>query len=712
MLQGWYWDYDKNGCNDYTGPNWTTRLNDRAAELEQAGFTYVWLPPASRASFGACSNGYDPKDLYDLGEYGLGRTGFGTRSEVDALISNLNRRGMEAVADVVYNHRDGGAAEDNPAAEAYIEDHFNGRGKQPFPSDRFRYRLPLGTAYGPGNYYIKIRSKTRGYGASTYKFYADVSSTNAPYAGSINESEPNGGGDCGQPFDVVALNQDLVANLYDYSGCYTDELRLTLTAADFRLSGDDLFITLANTSGGYSDHYIYSVYYESTDSRYTSRTVADRDLYVQTYTDFTGLPSGRGGMNYNNFRPNDDNAATTFMAGDFDAPIFFYDVVQERSSTQTIYNDWSYWLLDRVGFGGLRMDAIKHFPPEFVARLLDNLAARGYDPGMVVGEFFDGNPGKLADWVNRVNAGVNRSTSAVRIFDFTLREALKNACDNGGYDLRNVFNSSLVDATNLTGFNAVTFVNNHDFRGPGEPVQRDALLAYAYILLNNQLGVPTVFYPDFFGTRIPNAPAVDLGGELSELMDIHRRHVTGATRVRYLNAYGTPYAADYQRGSPDRALIFQLSGGVGSPEVVVAINFGEGTLKVDQQLAGGGSTDYTDLTGNAYNTTARIEGDGRLLIDVPGRSYAVYVHASAANRKLATSTASTPVPGAAKLAVFPNPATDRVIIRNAPGPWSLYGTDGRLLLEGQTTGEANLGNLPGGVYWLRSGAEVRRVVKR
>lgn len=92
----------------------------------------------SRASFGACSNGYDPQDLYDLGEFGLGRTVFGTRAEVDALIASLNVNGMEAVADVVYNHRDGGVGEDNPAAKAYIETHFNGNGKQPFPSDRYR----------------------------------------------------------------------------------------------------------------------------------------------------------------------------------------------------------------------------------------------------------------------------------------------------------------------------------------------------------------------------------------------------------------------------------------------------------------------------------------------------------------------------------------------------------------------------------------------
>ena len=203
MLQGWYWDYDKDGCNGYSGPNWAARLNAQTTTLGDAGFTFVWLPPASRASFGACSNGYDPQDLYDLGDdidptvAGQERTGLGTRAEVDALIASLNANGIAPVADVVYNHRDGGAAEDNPAVKAYIETHFNGNGKQPFPSDRYRNRLPLGGTYGAGDYYIKLSSKTQSYGANQYKFYASVASMNQPFVGSINESEPNGGGDCG-----------------------------------------------------------------------------------------------------------------------------------------------------------------------------------------------------------------------------------------------------------------------------------------------------------------------------------------------------------------------------------------------------------------------------------------------------------------------------------------------------------------------------------
>ena len=73
MLQGWYWDYPKDGCNGVT-TTWASVLQGQVNTLASAGFTYVWLPPPTNTSSGSCSNGYDPKDLYDLGAFS-GATG-------------------------------------------------------------------------------------------------------------------------------------------------------------------------------------------------------------------------------------------------------------------------------------------------------------------------------------------------------------------------------------------------------------------------------------------------------------------------------------------------------------------------------------------------------------------------------------------------------------------------------------------------------------
>ena len=79
MLQGWYWDYPKpanpNG-NPSTESTFAKTLNTRVADLASAGFTYVWLPPLSRASFGHNSNGYaktSPRPYRDRNPFPLGR---------------------------------------------------------------------------------------------------------------------------------------------------------------------------------------------------------------------------------------------------------------------------------------------------------------------------------------------------------------------------------------------------------------------------------------------------------------------------------------------------------------------------------------------------------------------------------------------------------------------------------------------------------------
>ncbi len=161
MMQGWYWDYPKTSA----GANWTDTLGLKADEIGQAGFTFLWAPPLPRASFGSNSNGYDPKDLYDYGEF-AGAAGYGTRADLDSMVNALDNAGVKLVADMIYNHRDGGKAENNPGLESYI-DNYNwtkaNNGDSPFPFDRMRCILPLGGVSGntAGHYYFKVSSSSQ-----------------------------------------------------------------------------------------------------------------------------------------------------------------------------------------------------------------------------------------------------------------------------------------------------------------------------------------------------------------------------------------------------------------------------------------------------------------------------------------------------------------------------------------------------------------------
>jgi len=631
ILQGWYWDYPKTA----NGHSWADTLADQSAELAEAGFTHVWFPPHAVASSGSASNGYDPKDLF----IGAQTTGLGTRAALDGMIDSLVSHGIDPVADLIYNHRDGGAPENNLSVEGWIEGFSNAKytaGDQPFPSDRYRNILPLGTGTvnGAGDYFFKISSASGhpDFHNRGYKVYAQTTKTGFQGLPDDTESEPNGGGDCGQPFDIIQLGVDMIASV-DNGGCTVDEFQLTLSAADFNAS-DTLQIYLTNTSGGYSDHRIYSIWNASAGMDVVN------DLRYQTYTDFTDLPSGRGDMTGANFRPNGN---PTCLCGDQDFMWFFYDYDHSVSSTTDSLIAYTEWNWDELDVRGLRMDAIKHFPASFVSDMLNHMHAMGKDPSLVVGEWFSTNLGELGGWLDAVVAGLDAGTSAAiqpKIFDFNLRESLRSACDEFGYDVRSVFQSGLHDGGGRSGFNIVTFVNNHDFRdssGFNALVRQDPILAYTYILTNNQLGVPGVFYPDYYDWQDPSlnpiasgpsSRTIGLKKEIDLLMLTLQEYIEGATSADYLSRYSTPYSQTFHSGFPSTSLVYQLSGATSGKEVVVAINFAGDTLDLTQTLNTSalaiGDT-LVDVLARSADLQLVVDGTSAVRLVIPPRSYAVFV---------------------------------------------------------------------------------------
>jgi len=642
MMQGWYWDYPKPGCNSYTGPSLAAEMAARAAAQKNAGFTMMWLPPMTKASFGNCSNGYDPKDIYDYGQYS-GATGLGAKAEIQNWLSALSSNNILPVADVVYNHRDGGDWEDNPAVRNYIgippSGPWPGCGSAtPYPvNGKLRYRLPLGgsSGNGAGDYYFKFSSASgnAGFNGRPYKLYFRTQNTtfvNDP----INESEPNGGSDCGQPNKQIFLGKDIFAVQEVGGGCNTDAFYLNLGAGDFNSAGDNIEIYIEEVGGGGSgiDQRIYSI------KRGPNANDPEiiQDLAVQTRTNFSGLPSGKGGMNYLNFKPN--GSQFTCMTGDEEYPYFFFDVEQTHPTTGTAYRDWNKFLWDSVGIRGYRMDAVKHFPAWFVGALLNEMHAAGMNPPMVVGEHFISVAPNLKGWVDAVYNSMNseaRNAIAVRAFDFELRQALKNACDDGLYDVRNVFDAGLV-AAGASGFNSVTFINNHDYRTPGEHILNRMMLAYAYILTNNKVGLPCVFYPDYYGVDIygPSNPIASLQTQIDQLMQVHKNYIAGATFVDYLNREGTPYNSAYLQSGPYDLLLYQIQyGPVPGKDVIVAINFENQPLRVNHTINTARAplgTQFNLAAGTANYTTPVVENSSNgipnsIYLDLPAYSYAVFV---------------------------------------------------------------------------------------
>jgi alpha-amylase len=628
-MQAWYWDYFQNG----NFGTWVTGLDAKATELKNAGFKNIWLPPLSRSSNADnISNGYNPKDLYDLGQYGPA-CAWGTRAQLNTLITDYNANGLNVVSDMIFNHRDGGAPEKNTAVKYFVTSTSNAA---VYPSDRFFCVLPLGSANpgnnGAGDYYIKVKSKSQNYSNSTYTFYAKTHNT--AYQGTVNETEPNGGGDCNEgQSQVYTLGYDVVASTGpDANGCWVDEYKITLTGSNFIATDDTLFIYL-NNSGGYSDHYVYGIWSASKAADIVGQ------LEYWTYTNFNGLPSGQGGINYNGFRPNDNTANANGITETFswpqNFPLFFYDYDQSQQITRDLLNNWTKWELNQ-GIKGLRMDAVKHFDPEFVGQLMTFLYDNGAIPQFVVGEYFDYDPGLVNGWINDVYSNMStaaKSAIKVRAFDFALRQALKNACDTYGNDVRAIFNSGIVNAAGGSPFNVVAFVDNHDLRQNGEGIQNDAVLAYAYILTNNQIGAPAVFYPDYYGVQVGNTPLIFLKQKINDLVTLHKTYIYGSPQEDYLSRSSTPYYQYFvpngNNGTPQTTLIYQIKPNGTGKNVIVAINFSGTPLDVYQGIntswgASAGTT-FTDMLGFSGTQNTNITNNNEIHVTLPPRSYTVYV---------------------------------------------------------------------------------------
>jgi alpha-amylase len=114
MMQAFYWDApikeDKKG-------EWWNFVAERVPQLAASGINSLWLPPFSKAA-NPTSNGYDPYDYFDLGDFdqkGSTKTLYGNRAELEKLVKLMREHKMSAIADMVINHNSGADEEEtNP----------------------------------------------------------------------------------------------------------------------------------------------------------------------------------------------------------------------------------------------------------------------------------------------------------------------------------------------------------------------------------------------------------------------------------------------------------------------------------------------------------------------------------------------------------------------------------------------------------------------
>lgn len=103
LFQFFHWYYSPEG-------NLWQHAGEQATHLSSLGITHVWLPPAYKSAYGTEEPGYAVYDLYDLGQFdqkGTIRTRYGTRREYQECINTFHKNGVQILADIVLNHKQG-----------------------------------------------------------------------------------------------------------------------------------------------------------------------------------------------------------------------------------------------------------------------------------------------------------------------------------------------------------------------------------------------------------------------------------------------------------------------------------------------------------------------------------------------------------------------------------------------------------------------------
>ncbi|HTF80738.1 MAG TPA: alpha-amylase family glycosyl hydrolase, partial [Cytophagales bacterium] len=109
MIQFFHWYYPADGSL------WK-HFKSESKKIAELGINMAWLPPATKTDQGANGVGYQPYDLFDLGEFdqkGSVRTKYGTKDELVAAVKEALSHGIIPLADAVLNHK-AGADEPEP----------------------------------------------------------------------------------------------------------------------------------------------------------------------------------------------------------------------------------------------------------------------------------------------------------------------------------------------------------------------------------------------------------------------------------------------------------------------------------------------------------------------------------------------------------------------------------------------------------------------
>ena len=415
------------------------------------------------------------------------------------------------------------------------------------------------------------------------------------------------------------------------------------------------------------------------DAVLNHRAGGDEQAFEETGPDFRFLvfdpPSGRLPSGPEDFHPNtfhnDENPP-------YHDPIFFEDVCYFNNPTSVPPTNadgtpgqwyfgapasigemgvdlisWARFLRD-VGFDELRLDAVKHIEPDYLAKFIIETGT-GAQP-FALGEFFDFNAGAIGAYhglvENSGNTGGVKSAN-LAMFDFPLRGTLQSILNDGsgGQDLFQALGGAgLLWSGTLAAEDVVTWLDTHDTDRTGyveaprdgngnyescpipfgnsclefetepdhNPVFQDKEDMGYPVLMASQ-GRPMVFWKDYFW--------FGLDDDIRWLMNLRAATATGGSEhIQNLNGFwptAAPYDFDNNGGNMFAMVRWGTSNGQ-TDGLVLGLNdhpTKTNAVFVNTPFSNKYLKDYSD--GFLFQTTEAF-GDGRALVKAGPRDYTWY----------------------------------------------------------------------------------------
>lgn len=143
-------------------------------------------------------------------------------------------------------------------------------------------------------------------------------------------------------------------------------------------------------------------------------------------------------------------------------------------------------LLNDLGYTGFRYDMVKGFTSSYIGQYNSNA-----QPQFSVGEYWDGNPTSVQNWINGTKVeGVVQSAA----FDFPFRYTARDVVNDKNKKWTALGGSSVITTTSMRRY-AVTFIENHDTEkrsnAAQDPIKADTVALNAYMLA--MPGTPCIF---------------------------------------------------------------------------------------------------------------------------------------------------------------------------------------------------------------------------